>query len=86
MGGDREGKDFDRKLEEMGIRIKDENTRKVRGEVFDENTLLALYHLVHKKKISAIGGSISTGKEANVFLGEREGKTVAIKIYRMRTA
>ncbi|WP_067047339.1 serine protein kinase RIO [Methanofollis ethanolicus] len=86
MGGDREGKDFDRKLEEMGIRIKDADSRKVRGEVFDENTLLALYHLVHKKKLSAIGGSISTGKEANVFLGEREGKTVAIKIYRMRTA
>jgi RIO kinase 1 len=86
MGADREGKEFDRKLEEMGIRIKDEDSRKVRGEVFDEDTLLALYRLVHKKKISAIGGSISTGKEANVFLGEREGKPVAIKIYRMRTA
>lgn len=86
MAKDREGKDFDRKLEEMGIRIKDENTRKVRGEVFDEETLLALYRLVHRKKISAIGGSISTGKEANVFIGEREGAPVAIKIYRIRNA
>jgi RIO kinase 1 len=49
-------------------------------------TLLALYKLVHKKWISAIGGSISTGKEANVFLAERDGTPIAIKIYRIRTA
>ncbi|MDD3622220.1 MAG: serine protein kinase RIO, partial [Methanofollis sp.] len=86
MGKDRDGRDFDRKLEELGVRIKDEDTRKVRGEVFDEVTLLALYRLVHKKKLSAVGGSLSTGKEANVFLGERDERPVAIKIYRMRTA
>ena len=42
--------------------------------------------LVHKKWLSVIGGSISTGKEANVFYGERDGVGVAIKIYRIRTA
>jgi RIO kinase 1 len=78
--------DFDREIANLGIRIKDVNTLKVRGEVFDEITLLALYKLVHKKWISAIGGSISTGKEANVFLAEKDSTDIAIKIYRMRTA
>jgi len=77
---------FDQRLEEMGIRIKDANMFKVREDVFDEVTLLALYKLVHKKWLSVIGGSISTGKEANVFYGERDGATIAIKIYRIRTA
>ena len=77
---------FDYKLEEMGIRIKDSDQLKVREDVFDEVTLLALYKLVHKKWISEIGGSISTGKEANVFYGERDGAGIAIKIYRIRTA
>ncbi len=77
---------FDRELEEMGIRIKDADQMKVREDVFDEVTLLALYKLVHKKWISVIGGSISTGKEANVFYAERDGAPIAIKIYRIRTA
>jgi RIO kinase 1 len=77
---------FDRKLEEMGVRIKDADNFKVSEDVFDEVTLLALYKLVHKKWLSVIGGSISTGKEANVFYGERNGVGVAIKIYRIRTA
>lgn len=77
---------FDQRLEEMGIRIKDADQFKVREDVFDEVTLLALYKLVHKKWLSVIGGSISTGKEANVFYGEREGAAIAIKIYRIQTA
>jgi len=77
---------FDQRLEEMGIRIKDADQLKVREDVFDEVTLLALYKLVHKKWLSVLGGSISTGKEANVFYGERDGGAVAIKIYRIRTA
>ncbi len=77
---------FDRKIAELGIRIKDMDQLKVRDDVFDEITLLSLYRLVHKKWITAIGGSISTGKEANVFFGERENRDLAIKIYRIRTA
>jgi RIO kinase 1 len=77
---------FDQRLEEMGIRIKDADQLKVREDVFDDVTLLALYKLVHKKWFSVLGGSISTGKEANVFYAEREGVGVAIKIYRIRTA
>jgi RIO kinase 1 len=78
--------EFDKRLEAMGIRIKDANQFKVREDVFDDVTLLALYKLVHKKWLSVIGGSISTGKEANVFYGERDGAPIAIKIYRIRTA
>lgn len=81
---------LDRKLSEIGIRIKDEDSRKVTGEVFDEVTLLALYKLVNKKIVSSIGGSISTGKEANVFLAGKQNDageeiSAAIKIYRLRT-
>jgi RIO kinase 1 len=83
---DKELERFDQRLEEMGIRIKDADQFKVREDVFDEVTLLALYKLVHKKWLSVIGGSISTGKEANVFYGERDGASIAIKIYRIQTA
>ena len=79
-------RDFDRRLEELGIRVKDADQLKVRGDVFDEVTLLALYKLAHKKIFSEIGGVVATGKEGNVFYGERDGKGVAIKIYMMRTA
>ena len=83
---DKELDRFDQRLEEMGIRIKDADQFKVRDDVFDDVTLLALYKLVHKRWLSVIGGSISTGKEANVFYGEREGTAIAIKIYRIQTA
>jgi len=83
---EREEEQFDKRLAEMGIRIKDANMFKVKENVFDEVTLLALYKLVHKKWFSVIGGSISTGKEANVFYGEREDVPLAIKIYRIQSA
>jgi len=86
VGHDEEHERFDREIEAMGVRIKDADALKVRADVFDEVTLIALYKLVHKKLISVIGGPISTGKEANVFYGEHDGRGIAIKIYRIRTA
>lgn len=86
MSLDRVESNFDREVERLGVRIKDMDQLKVRDDVFDEVTLLALYKLVHKGWITAIGGSISTGKEANVFFGERGDQDLAIKIYRIRTA
>jgi RIO kinase 1 len=83
---DRFEREFDKKIADMGIRIKDADQLKVREDVFDEVTLLALYKLVHKKYVTAIGGAISTGKEANIFFGERGEERLAIKIYRIRTA
>ncbi|MDI6718663.1 MAG: serine protein kinase RIO [Methanomicrobiales archaeon] len=77
---------FDRELQEKGVRLKDRDQLKVRQDVFDEVTLLALYRFVHKRLISAIGGAISTGKEANVFYGEMDGRPLAIKIYLVQTA
>ncbi|MCQ2376503.1 MAG: serine protein kinase RIO [Methanocorpusculum sp.] len=92
--------ELDRKLSDLGIRIKDEDSMKVTDEVFDEVTLLSLYKLVQKKVISSLGGSISSGKEANVFLagrvepgngtenetsGEPVIRDAAVKIYRIRT-
>jgi RIO kinase 1 len=79
-------RDFDRRLEEMGIRVKDADQWKVQDNVFDEVTLLALYRLAHKKHLTTFGGPISTGKEGNVFYGELDGKPLAIKIYMIRTA
>lgn len=86
MQDGRDEERFDRAISDLGIRIRDIDQRKVREDVFDEVTLLALYRLSHKNWFSALGGSISTGKEANVFLGKRNGQAVAIKIYRIRTA
>lgn len=77
---------FDREIAAMGVRVKDADQMKVRDDVFDEVTLMALYRLVHRKVISAIGGPISTGKEANIFYGEHDGRGIAIKIYRIQTA
>ena len=45
---------FDRELEAHGVRVKDADAFKVRDDVFDEVTLLALYRLVHRKRLSAI--------------------------------
>jgi len=77
---------FDRKITELGIRIKDEDQWKVRENVFDEVTLLALYRLANRRYITAFGGAISTGKEGIVFYGEREDRALAIKIYMISTA
>ncbi len=77
---------FDRKIEDFGVRIKDKSIFKVRNDVFDESTYLALYKLAKKGMITAIGSSISIGKEANVLYGEQTDRAIAIKIYRIQTA
>jgi len=77
---------FDTKITELGIRIKDEDQWKVRDNVFDEVTLLALHRLANRKYITAFGGPISTGKEGIVFYGEQGDRPLAIKIYMIRTA
>ncbi len=86
MAHDPDERRFDKKITESGIRIKDENQWKVRDNVFDEVTLLALYKLANRRYITAFGGPISTGKEGIVFYGEREDQGLAIKIYMISTA
>ena len=65
----------------------DREERKVTGEVFDQSTYKTLYDLSNRQIITAMGGVVSTGKEANIFhaLGGN-GRELAVKIYRIATA
>jgi len=80
-------KRIERDIDELRVRDKEADDFKVRDEVFDELTLKALYRLASTGLIQALGGPISTGKEANVFhaIGPG-GRELAIKIYRIRTS
>ena len=80
-----------RRIEEeiSKLRVKKRRSEdfKVEENVFDKPTLETLYKLTNKGLITAMGGSISTGKEANVFyaIGE-DNRELAIKIYRITTS
>ena len=51
-------------------------------EVFDQSTLMVIYHFLSKGVISEIHGVVSAGKEARVYWGKnKEGKELALKIY-----
>ncbi|MCQ4152788.1 MAG: serine protein kinase RIO [Archaeoglobi archaeon] len=80
---------FDRLLDKLRIKEIGEEDRKIYAEVLDLRTLKTLYKL-STKYIKAMGGVISTGKEANVFYadGIYDGKAVpmAVKIYRIETS
>lgn len=65
--------------------MKQKEEWKVYAGVFDESTLKALYEL-SKKYFKALIGPISTGKEADVYKAEINGKFIALKIYRINTS
>ncbi len=73
------------KIDKNRIFRKDSSYFKTENNVFDTPTLKALSLLVDHKFISEIGGPISTGKEANVFYGIKDGSEIAIKIYRINS-
>lgn len=78
---------MDGKIDEFRMRIKDTDRKEVFSDVFDDATLMALYELARKGYIDAMGGSVSTGKEANIFHAiSKEKGEVAVKIYMMSTA
>ena len=81
---DRIARKRDREFEQFTKRIKDNERFKVEASVFDDATYAALYKLVQDGHIEALGGPISTGKEANVYeaLGP-DDRTVAVKVYRV---
>jgi RIO kinase 1 len=83
---DRQTDEFDKRVDELRTKIKGLDQLKVRDDVFDEYTLLGLFKLLSKGWITSMGGPISTGKEANVYLADRNGTPVAVKIYLTRTA
>lgn len=74
----------DREFDTFRKRIKDADQFKVEASVFDDATFAALYKLVQDGHVSAIGGPISTGKEANVYEAVGPDETpVALKVYRI---
>jgi RIO kinase 1 len=76
----------DREFLEFRERLKDADQFKVEASVFDDATLAAVYKLVQDGYITAFGGPVSTGKEANVYEAHgSEGRDhdVAVKIYRI---
>lgn len=78
--------DLDTRIDLLRERIKDSDDLKVKGDVFDTRTLMNLYALASKGVIDALGGEISTGKEANLFYAISEGQELVIKIYRITTS
>ena len=62
-------------------RRKEDQQRKTFDEVFDQSTLLGLYKLIRDGEIDLVDFPISTGKEGNVFRGEKGKQLRAIKIY-----
>jgi RIO kinase 1 len=78
-------KDIDFYLEKLRVKRKDASQRKIFAEVLDERTLKGLYKL-SKKYIKALGGVISTGKEANVFYADGYQFDLAVKVYRTETS
>lgn len=77
--------EFDTRIDVLRERIKDSNDLKVLDDVFDTRTLMNLYALASKGVIDALGGALSTGKEANIFYAISKDKDLAIKIYRVTT-
>lgn len=77
---------FDTHIDVLRTRIKDSDDLQVAEAVFDTRTLTNLYSLASKGIIDTLGGSISTGKEANIFYATSGQKDLAIKIYRISTS
>jgi RIO kinase 1 len=64
---DRIARRKDREFDEFRKRIKDADQFKVEQSVFDDATYAALYRLVQEGWVAALGGAVSTGKEASVY-------------------
>jgi RIO kinase 1 len=79
-------KKIDSQIDLMRERIKDSDDFKVKDGVFDRRTLMNLYSLASKGVIEALGGAISTGKEANIFHALGPEGRLAVKIYRINTS
>ncbi len=83
-------KEIDQYLDKLKIKEKSSEDRKIYAEVLDIRTLKTLYKLSAKGIIKAMGGVISTGKEANVFYADGffDGEEIplAVKIYRIETS
>jgi len=78
--------DFDTRIDILRTRLKDSDDKNVQDAVFDRRTLMDLYSLASKGVIDSLGGSVCTGKEANIFRAMAGKKELALKIYRISTS
>lgn len=87
MDHEKKMKRIEKRIDQYRTKIKDTNELKVESGVFDVRTLKTLYTMASKGIITALGGVVSTGKEADVFhaIGEN-GRELAVKIYRISTS
>jgi len=84
---DRIARERDREFAEFRKRLKNTEQFKVEGSVFDDATYAAIYKLVQDGHVTAMGGPISSGKEAIVFEAYGPDEVdVAIKIYRINAS
>ncbi len=78
--------ELDTQVDVLRTRIKDSDDLDVLQSVFDKRTLMDLYSMASKGVIDALGGPVSTGKEANIFKAIVGEKELALKIYRISTS
>jgi RIO kinase 1 len=51
-------------------------------EVFDQSTLMVIYHFLNSGVLDELHGVVNAGKEARVYWGKtKDGKDLAVKIY-----
>jgi Serine/threonine protein kinase involved in cell cycle control len=63
-------------------RVKDSRIFEVVEEVFDYQTLMALYKLLNAGVVKLVHGVVAAGKEARIYWAEApDGSDIALKIY-----
>jgi RIO kinase 1 len=75
--------ELDEKADAQRVLEKEDNDLKVVETVFDNKTRMILMSLRGKGYFDEMGGSISTGKEANVYFAPTRPEARAIKIFRI---
>ncbi len=67
-------------------RYKDKDLYETVEEVFDADTVLAVYYIMRRKIFDKLYGVISSGKEARVYWAKKGNIDLAVKIYLTSTA
>ena len=77
---------LEERVQVLERRRKDADHGKTYDEVFDENTLMAIYKFVSGDIVRTVDYPVSTGKEGNVFHATTSEGAAALKIYRVTNA
>ncbi|MFH1055962.1 MAG: serine protein kinase RIO [Candidatus Altiarchaeota archaeon] len=80
--------DLYRQIDLSGLKTEEQRapSRKISEAVFDNETLKSLYDLAKKGAYTEMKSIISTGKEASIFYGVRDGEEVVLKVYLVETS